>query len=124
MQNESKAIGKREQARLAGVAAELRAKEHLLLNGLHFVEQNYSVPLGEIDLIFKDANQWVFVEVKYRADNTHGSAAEQFTSAKRNKMHKAIMCYLLQYNLNLHHTSLRIDVVAIDDEQLEWLTNV
>ena len=54
MQNESKAIGKREQARLAGVAAELRAKEHLLLNGLHFVEQNYSVPLGEIDLIFKD----------------------------------------------------------------------
>lgn len=124
MHNELKPLGKREQARLAGAAAEQRAKEHLLLNGLSFVEQNYSVPLGEIDLIFKDANQWVFVEVKYRADKTHGSAAEQFTSAKRSKMHKAIMCYLQQYNLNLHHTSLRIDVVAIDNEQLDWLKNV
>jgi len=117
-------VGKREQARMAGIQAEQRAKEYLISQNLDFIEQNFSVPLGEIDLIFKQANQWVFVEVKYRTNDTHGKAAEHFTTSKRSKMVKAIMCYLQQHNLNLHHTSLRIDIVAIDDEQLEWLVNV
>lgn len=117
-------LGKKEQARIAGFEAEQRAKQYLIDQNLCFVEQNYSVPLGEIDLIFKQANQLVFVEVKYRSSNSHGKAAEYFTPNKRRKMHRAIMCYLQQHNLNLHHTSLRIDIVAIDNEQLEWLINV
>lgn len=117
-------MGKRELARAAGIAAEQRAKAFLLAQNLTFIEQNFSVPLGEIDLIFKDQNQLVFVEVKYRTNNEHGRAAEYFTMSKRNKMHKAIMCYLQKHHLNLHHTSLRIDIIAIDNQDLEWLVNV
>lgn len=117
-------MGKRMQARQAGIQAEQRAKAYLLSQDLCFVEQNFSVPMGEIDLIFKDQNQFVFVEVKYRSDDSHGKAAEFFTTSKRSKMLKAIMCYLQQHNLNLHHTSLRIDLIAIDNQRLEWLINV
>ena len=111
-------------AKRAGVQAEIDAKHYLENQGLHFVEQNFRVPQGEIDLIFKDKQQWVFVEVKYRSSSERGFAAEYFTSSKRNKMNKAIMCYLQQHNLNLHSTNMRLDVIAIDDKQLTWLDNV
>lgn len=107
-----------------GAKAEADAKYYLQNQGLDFIEQNYSVPLGELDLIFKDKNQWVFVEVKYRKSDSRGKAAEYFTASKRSKMIKAIMCYLQQLNLNLHHTDLRIDLIAIDDEHLNWIKNV
>jgi len=111
-------------ANKSGTEAEEHAKRYLLAQGMQFVEQNYRVPMGELDLIFKDKNQWVFVEVKYRKTDSRGKAAESFTSAKRSKMIRAIMCYLQQLNLNLHHTDLRIDLVAIDDEHLSWIKNV
>lgn len=107
-----------------GDDAEQRAKAFLLAEGLVFIEQNFRVKVGEIDLIFKQENQWVFVEVKYRSNAEHGLAAEYFTSSKRSKMNRAIMCYLQQHNLNLHHTNLRLDVVAIDDTKLTWLKSV
>lgn len=108
-----------------GAEAETRAKNYLSKQGLTFVEQNYLVPpLGEIDLIFKEQNQWVFVEVKYRKNKSRGCAAESFTSSKRSKMIRAIMCYLQKLNLNLHHTDLRIDIIAIDDQELTWIKNV
>lgn len=115
---------KHDQAKHAGQQAEIDAKHYLEAQGLIFVEQNFRVPQGEIDLIFKDVQQWVFVEVKYRTSAERGHAAEYFTASKRSKMNKAIMCYLQQHNLNLHHTSLRIDVIAIDDKQLTWLDSV
>ncbi|WP_371195440.1 YraN family protein [Glaciecola sp. SC05] len=107
-----------------GNQAEHKAKEYLIAQGLDFIEQNFSVKSGEIDLIFKDMQQWVFVEVKYRASSSHGHAAEMFTSSKRSKLTKAIMCYLQLLDLNCHHTNMRIDLVAIDGEELNWIKNV
>lgn len=115
---------KHDVAKRAGVQAELDAKHYLENQGLHFIEQNFRVPQGEIDLIFKDKQQWVFVEVKYRSSSEKGLAAEYFTPSKRSKMNRAIMCYLQQHNLNLHNTNMRLDVIAIDGKQLTWLDNV
>ncbi|MFC4701658.1 YraN family protein [Glaciecola siphonariae] len=107
-----------------GSIAEQRAKEHLIAQGLEFVAQNFRVKSGEIDLIFKDMQQWVFVEVKYRASDSHGHAAEMFTPSKRRKLERAIMCYLHGLDLNCHHTSMRIDLVAIDGDAINWIKNV
>jgi putative endonuclease len=112
------------KASATGEAAEQHAKQYLIQQGLRFVEQNYRAKVGEIDLIFKDVQQWVFVEVKYRESNSHGHAAEMFSASKRRKLTRAIMCYLQSLNLNLHHTSLRIDVLAIDGNKLNWIKNV
>jgi putative endonuclease len=112
------------QASKTGAAAEQLAKDYLLTQGLSFIEENYRVKLGEIDLIFKDAEQWVFVEVKYRETNSHGHAAEMFTMAKKRKLTRAIMCYLQSLDLNCHHTPMRIDLLAIDGEKINWIKNV
>jgi putative endonuclease len=107
-----------------GTLAEQLAKEFLLTHGLVFIEENYRVKVGEIDLIFKDAEQWVFVEVKYRQNASHGCAAEMFTATKKRKLTRAIMCYLQSLGLNFHHTHMRIDLVAIDGDKINWIKNV
>jgi putative endonuclease len=111
-------------ASLIGYEAELLAKQYLLNQSLQFLEQNYKAKVGEIDLIMRDGEQLVFVEVKYRNSNSHGHAAEYFTKNKRVKLERTIQYYLLQKNMNSHHTNFRIDVVAIDGEQLNWLKSV
>lgn len=108
----------------AGADAEETAKQYLISHGLTFIESNFSVAVGELDLIFKDQDTWVFVEVKYRHSDKAGCAAEYFTNAKRNKMLRATMCYLQKLKLNLHHTDLRLDLVAIDGSQISWIKNV
>jgi len=111
-------------AKEKGDIEESRAKAYLCAQGLQFIAQNFSVKSGEIDLIFKDVNQWVFVEVKYRGNDSHGNAAEMFTATKRRKLIRAIMCYLQSNNLNYHHTDMRIDLIAIDSDTLNWIKNV
>lgn len=114
----------KQQAANNGVESEQRAREYLISQGLQFVAQNYRVSLGEIDLIFQEKNQLVFVEVKYRQNLHYGCAAAQFTAHKRRKVVNAIKCYLREHNLNIHHTSLRIDLVTFDGDKMQWLKNV
>ncbi|MBF7075047.1 YraN family protein [Glaciecola sp. MH2013] len=107
-----------------GYTAEQKAKSYLEQHSLVFIEQNFKSKVSEIDLIMRDQEQLVFVEVKFRKNASHGSAAEQFTKSKRNKLEKAIYYYLLKNKLNAFHTSFRIDVVAIDAEKVNWIKNV
>jgi putative endonuclease len=111
-------------ASIAGYEAEQVAKQYLLDHALQFLEQNFKAKVGEIDLIMMDGPQLVFVEVKFRSNSSHGTAAEQFTWSKRRKFEKTVNYYLLHKKLNPHHTNMRIDVVAIDGEQVNWLKNV
>jgi putative endonuclease len=112
------------RASLSGFEAEQKAKRFLCEQSMRFVEQNFTCKVGEIDLVMRDGQQLVFVEVKYRKSDSYGAAAEQFTTRKRRKLEKAINYYLLQNKLNPFHTYFRIDVVAIDDEQVNWIKNV
>ena len=111
------------QASLTGHDAEQQAKTFLMQAGLVFIEQNFRSKVSEIDLIMKDKDQWVFVEVKYRKNKHFGSAAEQFTASKRKKLERAVEYYLISKKSNPFHTSYRIDVVAIDGEQVNWIKN-
>ena len=51
-------------SRLVGQQAEDSACAYLIKQGLQFVTRNFNCRLGEIDLIFKDGDELVFVEVK------------------------------------------------------------
>ena len=108
----------------AGFAAESKAKTFLIDNGLDFFTQNYKCKVGEIDLIFKKQQLWIFVEVKYRGNNASGYATEQVTRSKLRKITKAICWFMNEQNLNIHHEEIRIDLIAIDDNKLEWLKNL
>lgn len=107
-----------------GARGEQVARAYLEQKGLHWVSSNYKAKVGEIDLIMKDAEQWVFVEVKYRSQQDYGSALQTFTPQKKRKVVKTAMCYLQHQGLNVHHTYFRIDFVAIDGEHINWINNV
>jgi putative endonuclease len=108
-----------------GMAAEDRALAHLSACGLRLVERNYRVargpgrPGGEIDLIMRDGQTLVFIEVRSRrAGSTHGGAAASVGAAKRARLIHAARHYLLRH---ADPPPCRFDLVAIDGEALNWL---
>lgn len=108
------------KARINGFAGELRAKAYLTQQGLTFIDKNYRCKWGEIDLIFKDPEQLVFVEVKSRESSSHGQASEYYTRNKQQKLTRAIMTFLTENGFNPETTHFRIDVIAITANKLEW----
>lgn len=108
-----------------GDAAEDAALAHLQRAGLRLLERNYRVGggpnrhAGEVDLIMIDRDgTLVFVEVRARADASHGGAAASVTAKKQQRLIFAAEHYLLQYATP---PPCRFDVVALDGETLTWL---
>ena len=108
-----------------GHSGEDAALAHLQQAGLRLVERNYRVAAGpsrragEVDLIMREPDgTLVFVEVRARADATHGGAAASVTATKQARLVYAAQHYLLR-----HPTPppCRFDVVALDGERLTWL---
>lgn len=95
-----------------GRRAEQWACLFLRQQGLKLVTRNFRCHTGEIDLVMRDNNQLVFVEVRYRKNNTHGSAAE---SVDRRKQARVVHCaeYFLQRSGALANLPVRFDVVAL-----------
>lgn len=85
------------------------------------IEQNFKLlPIGEIDIIAKDKNTIVFVEVKYRRNKDFGTPAEFVTKSKQKKVVKTALCYIKQNNIK---TDIRFDVVSICDTENEHIKN-
>ncbi len=80
--------------------------------GLRVLERNYRCRGGEIDVIARDGETLVFVEVKERTSASHGAAVEAVTSLKRSRIVRAACLYAAQHAAS--ESPLRFDVVAID----------
>ena len=116
-----KAAGRPPTARqVSGRAAEDRALAHLAQHGLTLVERNFRCRSGEIDLVMKDGDTLVFVEVRMRRSANFGGAAASVTPAKQTRLTNAAQFFLLRYSAL---PACRFDVVAIDGDQLDWLKN-
>lgn len=90
--------------------------EDLALNYLEthqylIVERNVNLTRGELDIVAREGGDLVFVEVKTRAGNAFGSAAESLTSAKAKSLARAVREYI--HNNRLDNESIRLDLVAI-----------
>ena len=102
-----------------GRHGEEAALAHLLAQGLRLVERNFRCKGGEIDLVMRQRDTLVFVEVRQRAGAGHGDAAASITPAKRRRLLLAAQLYLLR--LAPPAPACRFDVVAIDAGALRWL---
>lgn len=109
---------------LLGRQAESKAADYLKQQGLQLLCQNYHCRSGEIDLVMQDQQELVFVEVKYRSSSHFGGAAEYFHAAKRKKFESAVQHYLLERGLNPMIVAHRIDLLAIDKENIQWLKHL
>ena len=77
-----------------GELGELAAKAHLKKAGLKFLLANYSTERGEVDLIFRDVDCLVFVEVKTRSSEAWVRPAAFVNKEKRRRLSKAALDYL------------------------------
>ncbi len=104
-----------------GSAAEERALRHLQTHGLVLVERNFRVSGGEIDLVMRQQQTLVFVEVRFRSRGDYGSPQETVTPTKQRRLITAAASYLQRRNLDL---ACRFDVVAVSgpqQERIEWI---
>jgi putative endonuclease len=79
---------------------------------MRILARNYRCRAGEIDIVAEDQGTVVFVEVKERTGDSHGSAVEAVTAAKRRKIVRAAHAFAATRGLG--DSPLRFDVVAID----------
>jgi putative endonuclease len=104
-----------------GVAGEDFACSYLQTQGLTLITRNYSCRLGEIDLIMRDKNHLVFVEVRYRGNDAYGGGVASVTLGKQRKLIRSAQFYLQTHKLT-DKVACRFDVLAISGQnQVEWI---
>ena len=104
-----------------GKSSEQLALRWLQKQGLKLLHQNYHCKSGEIDLIMRDDEHVVFVEVRYRSHATFGSAAESVTPDKQRKLLRAAEHYLQRQSRT---PACRFDIIGIDAQQrIQWIKN-
>ena len=114
-----------------GEYTESLACQFLENKGFKLVEKNFNCRMGEIDLIMKDGDSLVFVEVRYRRNNNFGSGAETITANKQAKLIKTASLYLQTHDKHNKYPA-RFDVVSItgfietnniDKINFDWIKN-
>ncbi|WP_368749009.1 YraN family protein [Enterobacter hormaechei] len=106
-----------------GDAWELKARRWLEGKGLRFVAANVRGRGGEIDLIMKDDQTIVFVEVRFRQSSRFGGAAASVTLAKQQKLLQTAHLWLARHNGSFDTVDCRFDVVAFTGNAIDWLKN-
>jgi putative endonuclease len=101
-----------QSSRELGTRGEDIAIEHLESLGFYVVSRNFRTRFGEIDLIARDGDTIVFVEVKARRSRQFGRAVEQITKGKQRKIVKTAGEYLRRSGSL--ESCVRFDVLAID----------
>lgn len=98
----------------------MAACEYLQKQGVKILERNYRCRSGEIDIVARDRDCIVFVEVKYRKSDQHGEALAAVHYAKQKKICRCAAVYCLCHPWI---TQFRYDVIGITDTKIEWIKN-
>jgi putative endonuclease len=108
----------------AGTRAEALGAAFLEARGLVIVERNWRRRCGELDLIAREGDTLVFVEVRLRRNQAYGGAAASIHPGKRARLIAAASLYLSE----LQHTPCcRFDALLFDalaDSRVEWLRDI
>ncbi|NIL94563.1 MAG: YraN family protein [Woeseiaceae bacterium] len=115
----------RVDTRTLGATGEQLAQRFLARQGLVFVDRNFRCRLGEIDLIARDSNCLLFIEVRYRGVGSYSPAGPTVNVDKQRKLIRTAALYLAK-RPQYANCVMRFDVIAIDaDDQgkckIEWI---
>jgi len=97
--------------RALGRAGEDIACAHLERQGYEILARGFSLFRGEIDIVARDGETLVFVEVKARADESHGRPEESVTPGKQRQIRRIAQGYLVTHPAP--GVACRFDVIAI-----------
>ena len=109
-----------------GRTAEDIAYKYLIRQGFKLLARNYRSRRGEIDLIMRDEEIIVFIEVRSRKDNRTMNVVESIDSQKRARIIQTSQQYL-QSDKNLRDSICRFDIVLVkgqlESAEIEWIKN-
>lgn len=104
-----------------GDRAEAEALSFLVAKGLCPVARNVSSRLGEIDLIMRDGDELIFVEVRARARSDYGGAAASVGWAKQQRLRREAQRWLSS-TYGDRWPACRFDVCAVGPEgDIDWI---
>ena len=86
------------------------ATEYLIQHGLEILARNARTPYGEIDIVAKQDDIYIFVEVKTRTSNKMGLPEESVNLRKRNHMLAAAEYYAAEHEID----HWQIDVISVE----------
>lgn len=96
---------------LLGRAGEKAARAHLRALGFAILETGYRSRFGEIDIVARDGETLVFVEVKARRAAAFGRPEDAVTWTKRRRLSRMAREYLARHGLG--EPACRFDVVSV-----------
>lgn len=106
--------------RAVGKEYEEKAVAFLKNKGYEIIKCNYFCRYGEADVIAKENNCIVFVEVKYRKNTAFGSPEGAVNSTKKQRIRKAALDFLIK-NFGTDEVLCRFDVVAFTGNQIHLI---
>jgi len=113
-------------ARKVGYLAEEKAAKYLKRLGYSIISKNFTIRGGEVDIIAKDKEVLVFVEVKMRTSSEYGLATEAITSWKLKSLQKTALFFIQKTKWG--DRPYRFDLLAIDtvgrEQKFELLKNI
>lgn len=99
---------KKENRKETGRSGEDAAVQYLKKQGYSIIERNYRLRIGEVDIIARDSEYVVFIEVKTRRGGSFGSPFEAVDARKQRRIAKVALAYLQGRDV-----PVRFDVVAV-----------
>ena len=106
--------------RATGDHFEGAARSFLEQRGLRLLRANFLCRHGEIDLVMREGDTLVFVEVRYRRSGAFGGALASVTVAKQRKLVSAALFWLRCHAADANRPC-RFDVLAFEGESVEWI---
>lgn len=116
-----RAAGVRTPKQRAGAAAERAAERHLVAAGCLVLDRNARYREGELDLVVRERDLVVFVEVRMRTVELYGGAAASVDAFKQKRLARAAQRWLAE-RCGERWPACRFDVVAVDaGGRIEWI---
>ncbi len=113
--------GVRTPKQRAGATAEAAAERHLTDAGCRVLARNARYREGELDLVVRERDQVVFVEVRLRSGSRFGGALASVDVFKQKRLARAAQRWLAE-NFGERWPACRFDVVTVDGSgRIEWL---
>ena len=105
-----------------GLQGELAAQSYLESKGYKIIASNVNFPnVGELDIVAKDGQTLVFVEVRTRSDDLYGEPFSSITKGKIKRIVAASRRFLQQNKI--YCEGYRYDVVGVFHGRIEHIEN-
>ncbi len=114
------------QTRERGDQGEEAAAQHLMGQGVRILERNFHCRTGEIDLIGRDSDSLIFIEVRSRRPGALVDGIESVNFRKQRRLIAAARFYLHRHGL--HDVPCRFDVIGVthcpeNGYAFDWISN-